>query len=160
MLETNQNLAGEFRLGFLIHDVSRLRRTVVDKIMKPQGITRSQWWVLTNLSRNSSNEMMQTELANVLDIGKVALSGLLDRLEASGFVERKADPTDRRAKRIAMTKKGEKILASMQLHAVKLNTEMLEDISPEEIQYAEDILYRMKRQLIEMDTALRSSKPG
>ena len=100
MLETNQNLAGEFRLGFLIHDVSRLRRTVVDKIMKPQGITRSQWWVLTNLSRNSSNEMMQTELANVLDIGKVALSGLLDRLEASGFVERPPRKGRRRRRRL------------------------------------------------------------
>ncbi len=95
----------QFDLGFLIHDVSRLRRTVFDKALKPLGITRSQWWVLTNLSRNSSHEMMQTELANVLDIGKVALGGLLDRLEASGYIERRADPVDRRTKRIVMTRR-------------------------------------------------------
>ena len=42
-----------FRIGFLIHDVSRLRRTVVDKALRPIGVTRSQWWVLANLSRHN-----------------------------------------------------------------------------------------------------------
>ena len=52
-----------FRIGFLIHDVSRLRRTIVDKALKPMGITRPQWWVLANLSRHEGGGMMQTELA-------------------------------------------------------------------------------------------------
>lgn len=146
----------QFRLGFLAHDVSRLRRTVVDKLMKPLGITRSQWWVLTNLSRHSTHEMVQTELANVLDIGKVALGGLLDRLEASGYIERRADPIDRRAKRIVMTKKGEDILDRMQSRAAKLNREMLQCITAEEIEFAQDVLYRMKRRLLEMDAASKS----
>ena len=30
------------RFGFLIHDVSRLRRTIADKTLRPYGITRSQ----------------------------------------------------------------------------------------------------------------------
>ena len=34
------------RLGFLMHDVSRLRRGVFDEFMKPVGLTRSQWWIL------------------------------------------------------------------------------------------------------------------
>ena len=148
----------QFRLGFLIHDVSRLRRTVFDKAMKPLGITRSQWWVLTNLSRNSSHEMMQTELANVLDIGKVALGGLLDRLEASGYIERRADPVDRRAKRIVMTRKGEKALVGMQSEAVKLNREMLRGVTAEEIRAGEDILLRMKKTLIAMDAEMKKPK--
>ena len=150
--------SAQFRLGFLIHDVSRLRRTVVDKVMKPLGITRSQWWVLTNLSRNSSHEMMQTELANVLDIGKVALGGLLDRLEASGYIERRADPVDRRAKRIVMTKKGEEALVRMQSQAVKLNREMLRGVTDKEIREGEDILHRMKKTLIAMDAEMKKPK--
>ncbi|WP_082462938.1 MarR family winged helix-turn-helix transcriptional regulator [Sphingobium sp. Leaf26] len=143
--------ANRYRLGFLVHDVSRLRRTLVDKVMKPLGITRSQWWVLTNLSRNSRHEMMQTELANVLDIGKVALGGLLDRLEAIGYVERKADPVDRRAKRIVMTAQGEHALEGIQARATALNREMLDCVTVEEILFAEAVLHRMKRNLIEMD---------
>ena len=52
------------RLGFLMHDVSRLRRSVFNEFMKPLGVTRSQWWVLAHLSRHDG--MNQTDLANVL----------------------------------------------------------------------------------------------
>jgi MarR family transcriptional regulator, transcriptional regulator for hemolysin len=156
MAKTKTHAPTRFRLGFLIHDVSRLRRTVVDKSMKPIGITRSQWWVLTNLSRGSTHEMVQTELARVLDIGKVALGGLLDRLEAAGYIERRADPVDRRAKRVVMTQRGEDILAGMQSRSVALNRDMLDGITPDEIRFAEDVLSRMKRQLIAMDTAMRN----
>lgn len=147
--------ANQFRLGFLIHDVSRLRRTVIDKALKPLGITRSQWWVLSNLSRHSSHEMVQTELANVLDIGKVALGGLLDRLEAAGYIERKADPVDRRAKRVVMTRKGEAILEQMQSQGADLNKDTLRGISDAEVRKVEDIMHRMKKRLIEMDEDLR-----
>lgn len=155
---TKAGLSSEFRLGFLVHDVSRLRRTVIDKALKPLGITRSQWWVLSNLARNSKHEMMQTELANVLDIGKVALGGLLDRLEAGGYIERKADPVDRRAKRIGMTPKGEEVLRLMEARGVSLNKETLQGISQEEVRQAEDVMYRMKKRLMEMDANLKSTK--
>lgn len=155
MNETSANQANtRFRLGFLVHDVSRLRRTVVDRVMKPVGITRSQWWVLTNLSRHGSHDMMQTELAGVLEIGKVALGGLLDRLEAVGYIVRKKDPVDRRAKRIAMTTRGNQVIQGIETQAISLNREMLNCVSADEIKFAEELLHKMKRNLIEMDCAL------
>ena len=39
------------RLGFLMHDVSRLRRIVFDEFVRPIGLTRSQWWILAQVSR-------------------------------------------------------------------------------------------------------------
>lgn len=149
---------GQFRLGFLVHDVSRLRRTVVDKALKPLGVTRSQWWVLANLSRHSGEGMMQTELANVLDVGKVALGGLLDRLEANGYIARRADPVDRRAKRIEMTTAGIALLLTIQKRAASLNSEMMEGVTVEEILAVEDILHRMKVRLIELDTQSRNGR--
>src|ERR1700733_6630780 len=59
------------RLGFLIHDVSRMRRNAYDQIMKPLGVTRARWWVLAHLSRQDG--IMQTQLADVLDVGKASL---------------------------------------------------------------------------------------
>jgi MarR family transcriptional regulator, transcriptional regulator for hemolysin len=144
-------MARQYRVGFLVHDVSRLRRTVFDKALKPLGITRSQWWVLAHLSRGKEHAMMQTELANVLDIGKVALGGLLDRLEANGYIERRADPVDRRAKRVAITDAGERLLESMQEHANTLNQEMLRGIKDSEIALVEDVLHRMKVKLLDME---------
>ena len=92
------DLNWELRLGFLVHDVSRLRRRVVDRALKPLGVTRSQWWVLAFLSR--SDGMSQVALADELDLGKVALGQLIDRLEKTGFVSRRADEEDRRVKRV------------------------------------------------------------
>src|SRR5258708_32785015 len=109
--ERNRSVAKEdhpFRIGFLIHDVSRLRRTVVDKALRPMGVTRSQWWVLANLSRHNGDGMMQTELAKVMDVGKVTLGGLIDRLETNGLPKRLAGASDRRAERVGNGPRGAK----------------------------------------------------
>jgi MarR family transcriptional regulator for hemolysin len=99
------------RLSFLIHDVSRMRRTAYDQLMKPLGVTRAQWWVLANLSRHDG--MMQTELADALDVGKASLGSLIQRLVAGGLVERRKDPADRRAKRLHMARAGRLLLKRM-----------------------------------------------
>ena len=140
-----------FRIGFLIHDVSRLRRTVVDKALRPIGVTRSQWWVLANLSRHGGEGTMQTELAKVMDVGKVTLGGLIDRLENAGLVKRQADPEDRRAKRVVMTPKGTKLLADIQEIAFDVNSRIMAGIAKNDIARAETVLYKMKQQLIAMD---------
>jgi MarR family transcriptional regulator for hemolysin len=139
------------RLGFLIHDVSRLRRTVVDKALRPMGVTRSQWWVLANLSRHNGDGMMQTELAKVMDVGKVTLGGLIDRLEATGLLKRVADPSDRRAKRVVMTPRGTKLLADIQGIGAQVNAQIMNGISRSDIARTETVLYKMKQQLISMD---------
>jgi DNA-binding MarR family transcriptional regulator len=140
-----------FRIGFLIHDVSRLRRTIMDKALRPMGVTRSQWWVLANLSRHDGDGMMQTELAKVMDVGKVTLGGLIDRLETSGFIKRVADPSDRRAKRVVMTPRGTKLLADVKGPAARVNFQILNGISRGDIARTEMVLYKMKQQLISMD---------
>ena len=140
-----------FRIGFLIHDVSRLRRTVVDKALRPMGVTRSQWWVLANLSRHNGDGMMQTELAKVMDVGKVTLGGLIDRLETTGLLKRLADPSDRRAKRVVMTPRGTKLLADIQGIAAQVNAQIMNGISRSDISRTETVLYKMKQQLISMD---------
>jgi len=140
-----------FRIGFLIHDVSRLRRTVVDKALRPLGITRSQWWVLANLARDDGTAMTQTELARVMDLGKVTLGGLIDRLESGGLVRRQPDPADRRAKRIVMTQKGSRLLAEIQTVAREVDTSIMAGIPKSDIARTEALLSKVKQQLIAMD---------
>jgi len=149
-----------FRIGFLIHDVSRLRRTVVDKALRPMGVTRSQWWVLANLSRHNGDGMMQTELAKVMDVGKVTLGGLIDRLETTGLLKRLADPSDRRAKRVVMTPRGTKLLADIQGIAAQVNAQIMNGISRSDISRTETVLYKMKQQLISMDAVPGGSNSG
>lgn len=139
------------RLGFLIHDVSRLRRNIADKALKPVGLTRSQSWVLAHLSRNHGAGMMQTELAKLMEVGKVTLGGLIDRLEENGYVERRPDPADRRVKRIHMTRKGEKLVKQMQGIIRKMNREIMRGIDQDKVLAAEEVLLQMKHRLIDME---------
>lgn len=136
------------RLGFLMHDVSRLRRSVFDEFMKPMGLTRSQWWILAHLSRHDG--MIQSDLANVLDLGKAALGGLLDRLEASRLIERRADETDRRAKRIYLTAKGGQAIQEMRVKGHEVSERILEGLDLNARRELADNLALVKANLVAM----------
>ena len=143
-----RDLNTSLRFGFLIHDVSRLRRVVVDRALKPLGITRSQWWVLAFLSRRDG--MTQTALAADLDLTKVAIGGLLDRMEAAGFVERRADQSDGRARRVYLTRAGAKMVAAIRESVEAVELEILERIPEDALAQAADTLRTLKDTLLEM----------
>jgi DNA-binding MarR family transcriptional regulator len=133
-----------FRFGFLVHDVSRMRRTLFDEVMKAHGVSRSQWHVLATLSRVGSEGLMQVDIANLMDVGKVTIGGLIERLEAGGFVERRLDPKDRRARRVYVTERGFEVIGEMQKEGLKLNKSILAGVSSEHLAITEDVLAAVK----------------
>jgi MarR family transcriptional regulator for hemolysin len=139
------------RSGFLIHDVSRLRRTLYDQRFKPFNITRAQWWVLANLSRRNCDGTSQIELARLLDVGKVTLGGLIDRLEESGFVIRVPDKRDRRSKRIMRSPEGKALCDRMEIFSDPVGKEIMSGITDEEHRLFIDVLRKMKSNLIKMN---------
>jgi DNA-binding MarR family transcriptional regulator len=143
-----KDLNSGLRFGFLIHDVSRLRRIVVDRALKPLGITRSQWWVLAFLSRHDG--MTQTSLANDLDLTKVAIGGLLDRMEASGYVERRADPSDGRARRVYLTAAGKDLVVTIRENVEAVEVGILAKIPAADLDHAAETLVALKTTLLEM----------
>ncbi len=82
-------------VGFLLHDASRLMRAWFDERAQALGLTRAQWRVLVHLGPREG--INQTALAEILELDTVTLSRHIDRLEKSGWVERRRDPGDRRA---------------------------------------------------------------
>ena len=87
--------------AFLINDVARLLKTYADQRARRLGITRAQWAVMARLEYHEG--LKQAELAEMLDLQPITLTRLVDRLAASGLIERRADPGDRRAKRLYLT---------------------------------------------------------
>jgi MarR family transcriptional regulator, transcriptional regulator for hemolysin len=148
----------DLRLGFVMHDVSRMRRIAFDQLMKPIGTTRSQWWVLAHLSRHDG--MGQKELADLLDIGKVAIGGLVDRLESSKLVERRADAADRRIKRVYLTTAAQRLLEVMANAEVRLNSRLLHGISPKERARLLTLLEKIKHNLHEFSGAATLTEIG
>jgi len=87
--------------NFIFQDIARFRTQMYDILISPYGLTTSQAAVLYRLFEE--DEQTQSELAEKIKVGTVTLGGLVDRLEARGLVERRADPNDRRANRVCLT---------------------------------------------------------
>lgn len=136
------------RLAFLIHDVSRIRRNVYDQMAKPLGMTRSQWWVLAYLSRDDG--MMQTQLAEVLDIGKASLGELVEALEKRGWVERRTDPADGRAKRIYLSACAHTLIERMTSLEHAFNRQALAALSASERECLIHGLQKIKRAIVQL----------
>jgi len=114
--------------AFLIHDVARLLKTYADQKARQYGMTRAQWAVLVRLQRTEG--LKQSELAEVLDLQPITLTRLLDRLCASGLIERRADPDDRRANRLFLTPAATPVMEGLRRLGEELMTTVLEGIDP------------------------------
>ncbi len=137
----------ELRLGFLIHDVSRLRRSAFDRVLKPLNVTRAQWWMLAYLSREDG--MTQSQLAVELDMGKVAIGGLIDRLEKGGLLRREADAADRRINRVFLEPKSKQLIAKMRKVSHRLNAKILAGLDDVGLESAALTLDAMKRNILD-----------
>jgi len=136
----------DLRLGYLIHDVSRLRRVCFDRELAPLEITRSQWWVLAFIARN--NGLPQTQLAHELEVGKVALGSLVDKLQAAGLVERVPDKDDRRVKRVFLTDKARHVIREIAPVSKAFNDRILAEILQADLETTARTLFRMKQNLV------------
>jgi DNA-binding MarR family transcriptional regulator len=147
-VEVNDEHNWDQRLGFLMHDLSRLRRIVFDNFMQPLGVTRSQWWVLANLSRHDG--MIQSDLAGILELGKAALGGLIDRLEATGFIERRPDAYDRRVKRVYLASRANQTVKEMRDLSHVMSEQILEGLDLQQRQLLTDMLNQIKQNLLKI----------
>jgi DNA-binding MarR family transcriptional regulator len=94
--------------------------------------------------------MTQTALAADLDLTKVAIGGLLDRMEASEFVERRADPNDGRARRVYLTKAGAKLVSTIRSNVEAVELGILNQIPEADLDHAAETLLALKNTLLEM----------
>ncbi len=146
MAKNPHSIDWELHLNYLIHDVSRLRRSAFDRCIKPLNLTRSQWWVIAYLSREDG--MTQTRLAEELDVGKVAMGGLIDRLERSAFVRRESDATDRRVKRIFLEPISKRLVQKMRKINHEFNQKILANLNDKELEATVQALHVMKDNLL------------
>jgi DNA-binding MarR family transcriptional regulator len=145
------------RLSFLIHDVSRMRRAAYDQFMKPLGVTRAQWWVLAYLSRHDG--MMQTQLADILEVGKASLGDVIESLERNGWVERRPDPSDKRAKRVYLTKPAQVLIKRMTVMEDDFNSQILAELGAAERAELQRSLQKIKQALSRLAPGSMSAPP-
>jgi len=94
--------------GFLVQDIARLMSRTFENQQGPIKVTRTQARVLAYISQFEG--ATQSEIAALMDVQKITLTKLVDSLEEMNLIERRADPADRRIRRLHMAANAHPVL--------------------------------------------------
>lgn len=144
MIKTTDNT-----FAYLLHDVTRLMRKHFDRRATRLELTRAQWRALKVIRRHEG--LSQTELADYLDMEPIPVGRVVDRLEKTGFVERRADPSDRRRWRLHLTAKAHAIVDEMEVIGAALREEALRGVDPTDFDALLRVLTQLKDNLLALD---------
>ncbi len=114
-----------------IVETSRLLRSLVEQRLKPFGMSRAQFACLNKLELNDG--LVQSELADMLEVQPIAMVRLADQLAEDGLVVRRPDPEDRRCNRLHITPKGRETIARMADFKEQLGAEVFKGISKDDV---------------------------
>ncbi|SEN36431.1 MarR family transcriptional regulator [Nonomuraea pusilla] len=103
------------------------------------ALTGAQAGVLNLLARHP---LPMRKLAEKLKCEPSNVTGIVDRLESRGLVERRLDPNDRRVKLAAATDEGRRVASGLR-GALRFAREPLAGLSDEERRTLRDLLRRM-----------------
>ncbi|MEH7047295.1 MarR family transcriptional regulator [Bacillus thuringiensis] len=95
------------------------------------------------------------ELAEYLGITKQAVSKMVDYLEKSGYVMRKAHPTDKRGKIIVLTEKGWLVVQAKEKILTEIEQRWIENIGVERMQMLKEDLTKLVYEANEGKTSSR-----
>ncbi|MHC2280846.1 MarR family transcriptional regulator for hemolysin [Bradyrhizobium diazoefficiens] len=131
-------------IGRLITRLGRMWRRESDQALFDHGLSYATAIPLLLLSRQGEN-VRQGVLADELGIEGPSLVRLIDLLQAEGLVERREDPTDRRAKTLHLTKAGEAKVEETNRVLRRVRASLLKDIGADELAITFETLQRIER---------------
>jgi DNA-binding MarR family transcriptional regulator len=138
-------------IGFLMNDAARLMRRDFERRARSLGLTRAQWQALFHLARNEGCN--QATLADLLDVEPITLARVIDRLEASGLVERRPDPGDRRARLLFLGERAHPLLEELRSLGAETREVALAGISEDERHQLSRLLTKMRANLSGRESA-------
>jgi DNA-binding MarR family transcriptional regulator len=116
----------EESIAFLIAKAEqKINRRARDKLSR-YGVTPIQYATLKVLWRDDGPS--GTALATRLKVDNATMTGVIDRLEAGGYVTRKPDKSDRRVQRIHVTPKARSLRRPLDAEMEKLNREVATEL--------------------------------
>jgi len=99
--------------GHLIRRLNQISASVFQEQMKANGydLTSVQFAAMNAIDANPGID--QASLAGLIAYDKATIGGVIDRLEAKGYVLRAVSSRDRRARELSLSKAGEAVLSDL-----------------------------------------------
>src|SRR5271166_898795 len=120
-------------------------RTRFDQRARVYGMTRAQWIILARLARQPG--ISQNEMAAICEVEPITVGRLVDRLEAHGMLERRADPSDRRIRRLHLLPASKPILEEIARYRGVLHAELTEGLDEKAREALTHALLHIKNKL-------------
>ncbi len=129
--------------GYLINMTALLLKRELNAIIKSNKIevTPEQWAILNRLHEKSG--LAQNEVAKLTFKDNANITRIVDKLESKGLVKRQADSNDRRAWKIAITKKGTEIRNSVEPLAIEVLDKATVGLSEKDVQLLNHTLKKL-----------------
>lgn len=139
-------------MPYLLVDSSRMLRRAFNERVRATGATSQQARLLLQLSRTPGQN--QSYYAERLEIEPITLCRMVDRMEEAGLLERRADPRDRRARLLHLTKRSRGEIERIRAALAGLIETMLDGLDEEEQAQLASMLTRISGNLSTAPKAL------
>lgn len=106
-----------FMLSKAAQQVTRQAR----QVLAPHNVTPVQYAVLKTLA--NAGPIGGVEIGKRVVLDSASVTGVLDRMESQGLVERRPNPNDRRAQLIVMSSRAEDLMPTLEGEMDRLNAE-------------------------------------
>jgi DNA-binding MarR family transcriptional regulator len=128
------------RLIYLVFTAQQKLKTYLNNTLSSEGVTvtPAQAAILFMLREKDGQSM--SELSQVLSMDNSTVTGLVDRLQRSGLVTRRANPDDRRISLIRITPQGVEEIKKAKPVITRVNERIKTGLSEQEINTFKGIL--------------------
>ena len=134
-------------LDFLLAQVARLHHHRAHELFEELGLYRGQPPVLFALWEQDG--LTHGELADKLEITPATVTRMIQRMEKTGFVQRKPDASDQRISRVHLPEAGRLIRAKLQSVWDRMEVENFAGFNDEERAVLRSFLQRLRENLLQ-----------
>jgi DNA-binding MarR family transcriptional regulator len=131
----------EDSVSWLLNYAGRLATRLTTSKLQAHGITPPQWAVLAQLMGKDGQSLSGLGAKALFD--GPTMTGIVDRLETNGLVQRRRDSTDRRVINLYLTDKGRALMVELPPIGEITDEEILRGLSSEEADCLIDTLRRI-----------------
>lgn len=143
-------------LDHLLVQVCRLHHAMAHSSFEPLGLYRGQPVLLDILWQEDG--LTHSDLARYLDVTPATITKMVQRMEKSGWLERRDDPDDQRVSRVFLTTAGCEIKTKLEHVKKHLDRETFAGLTAEERDTLYELLLKVRENLLDLknkDTGLQ-----
>jgi DNA-binding MarR family transcriptional regulator len=138
----------EFIMAEILREIGMIARAL-DSIsnieFKEYDLTKGQYLYLVRIYENPG--IIQEKLSDMIKVDRTTVSRALKKLEVNGFIEKKADKTNKKINKLFPTEKGENTYHFIKREHDYSNTVALEGFSEEETEIISNLLQRVRKNI-------------